>query len=39
MQPLHDLDANKPGGSILIRVRTYIHKLKLVEEELADRAQ
>ena len=34
---LHDLDANKPGGSILIRVRTYIHKLKLVEEELEDR--
>ena len=36
---LHDLDANKPGGSILIRVLTYIHKLELVEEELADRAQ
>ncbi|MBX2800818.1 MAG: CoA activase, partial [Myxococcales bacterium] len=36
---LHDLDANKPGGSILIRVRTYIHKLKLVEEELEDRAE
>ena len=35
---LHDLDANKPGGSILIRVETYIHKLKLVEEELADKA-
>ncbi|HHO53605.1 MAG TPA: CoA activase [Deltaproteobacteria bacterium] len=35
---LHDLDANKPGGSILIRVRTYIHKLELVEEELAERA-
>ena len=35
---LHDLDANKPGGSIRIRVRTYVHKLKLVEEELADRA-
>ncbi len=36
---LHDLDANKPGGSILIRVETTIHKLKLVEEELADRAK
>lgn len=36
---LHDLDANKPGGSILIRVLTYIHKLKLVEEELADKAR
>jgi predicted nucleotide-binding protein (sugar kinase/HSP70/actin superfamily) len=35
---LHDLDANKPGGSIRIRVKTYAHKLKLVEEELADRA-
>jgi activator of 2-hydroxyglutaryl-CoA dehydratase/predicted nucleotide-binding protein (sugar kinase/HSP70/actin superfamily) len=36
---LHDIDANKPGGSILIRVNTFIHKLKLVEEELADRAR
>ena len=36
---LHDLDANKPGGSILIRVRTYVHKLKLVQEELEDRAR
>ncbi|MEQ1502137.1 MAG: BadF/BadG/BcrA/BcrD ATPase family protein [Myxococcota bacterium] len=36
---LHDLDANKPGGSILIRVATFIHKLKLVEEELEDRAR
>lgn len=36
---LHDLDANKPGGSILIRVRTYIHKLKLAEEELHDRTK
>jgi activator of 2-hydroxyglutaryl-CoA dehydratase/predicted nucleotide-binding protein (sugar kinase/HSP70/actin superfamily) len=35
---LHDIDANKPGGSILIRVKTFIHKLKLVEEELADQA-
>ena len=37
---LHDLDANKPGGSILIRVQApTIHKLKLVEEELEDRAK
>src|SRR5262249_22232254 len=36
---LHDIDANKPGGSILIRVNTFVHKLKLVEEELADRAR
>jgi len=36
---LHDLDANKPGGSILIRVKTMIHKLQLVQEELEDRAQ
>jgi activator of 2-hydroxyglutaryl-CoA dehydratase/predicted nucleotide-binding protein (sugar kinase/HSP70/actin superfamily) len=33
---LHDLDANKPGGSIQIRVKTYTYKLKLVEEELRD---
>ncbi|MEZ4315850.1 MAG: BadF/BadG/BcrA/BcrD ATPase family protein [Myxococcota bacterium] len=36
---LHDLDANKPGGSILIRVKTMIHKLNLVKEELEDRAR
>ena len=35
---LHEIDANKPGGSILIRVLTTIHKLKLVEELLADQA-
>ncbi len=35
---LHDLDANKPGGSIQIRVKTYSHKLKLVEEELRDQS-
>ena len=35
---LHDLDANKPGGSIAIRVKTYAHKLKLVEDALADEA-
>jgi activator of 2-hydroxyglutaryl-CoA dehydratase/predicted nucleotide-binding protein (sugar kinase/HSP70/actin superfamily) len=31
---LHDVDANKPSGSIKIRVKTYAHKLALVEEEL-----
>jgi predicted nucleotide-binding protein (sugar kinase/HSP70/actin superfamily) len=36
---LHDLDQNKPGGSILIRVNTFVHKLKLVEEELEDKAR
>jgi predicted nucleotide-binding protein (sugar kinase/HSP70/actin superfamily) len=36
---LHDVDANKPGGSIAIRVKTYAHRLKLVEEELADQAE
>ena len=36
---LHDLDANKPGGSILIRVKTTIHKLNMVQEELEDRAR
>ncbi len=35
---LHDIDANKPGGSIKIRVKTYSHKLKLVEEQLHDEA-
>jgi predicted CoA-substrate-specific enzyme activase len=33
---LHDIDANKPGGSIKIRVRTYAHSLKLHEERLED---
>ena len=33
---LHDLDANKPGGSILIRVKTAIYQLKRVEEALGD---
>lgn len=33
---LHDLDANKPGGSIQIRVKTYSYKLKMVEEQLKD---
>jgi activator of 2-hydroxyglutaryl-CoA dehydratase/predicted nucleotide-binding protein (sugar kinase/HSP70/actin superfamily) len=35
---LHDIDANKPAGSIRIRVKTYAHTLKRFEEELADRA-
>ncbi len=33
---LHDIDANKPSGSIQIRVKTYAHRLKLVEEDLID---
>jgi activator of 2-hydroxyglutaryl-CoA dehydratase/predicted nucleotide-binding protein (sugar kinase/HSP70/actin superfamily) len=33
---LHDLDANKPGGSIKIRVKTYAHSLKLQKERLED---
>ena len=36
---LHDIDANKPGGSIKIRVKTYAHALKLHEERLEDVAQ
>jgi activator of 2-hydroxyglutaryl-CoA dehydratase/predicted nucleotide-binding protein (sugar kinase/HSP70/actin superfamily) len=32
---LHDLDANKPGGSIQIRVRTYAHTLERYREALA----
>jgi activator of 2-hydroxyglutaryl-CoA dehydratase/predicted nucleotide-binding protein (sugar kinase/HSP70/actin superfamily) len=35
---LHDVDANKPGGSIKIRVRTYAHTLSLHEERLRDLA-
>ena len=33
---LHDIDANKPGGSIKIRVKTYSHSLRLYEERLED---
>jgi len=33
---LHDIDANKPGGSIKIRVKTYVHALRLHEERLSD---
>ncbi|MBK6698187.1 MAG: CoA activase [Myxococcales bacterium] len=33
---LHDIDANKPGGSIKIRVKTYAHALKLHQERLED---
>jgi predicted nucleotide-binding protein (sugar kinase/HSP70/actin superfamily) len=36
---LHDIDANKPGGSIKIRVKTYVHSLKLHQERLEDMAQ
>jgi predicted nucleotide-binding protein (sugar kinase/HSP70/actin superfamily) len=36
---LHDIDANKPGGSIKIRVKTYAHSLKLHEERLDDIAK
>ncbi|MCA9558815.1 MAG: CoA activase, partial [Myxococcales bacterium] len=33
---LHDIDANKPTGSIKIRVKTYAHSLKLHRERLED---
>ncbi|MFO7565762.1 MAG: BadF/BadG/BcrA/BcrD ATPase family protein [Enhygromyxa sp.] len=36
---LHDLDANKPGGSIKIRVKTYTHSLQLHKERLEDAAK
>src|SRR4029077_16698625 len=36
---LHDIDANKPSGSIKIRVKTYAHTLKLHEERLQDHAK
>jgi activator of 2-hydroxyglutaryl-CoA dehydratase/predicted nucleotide-binding protein (sugar kinase/HSP70/actin superfamily) len=35
----HDLDANKPTGSIKIRVKTYAHSLKMHEEALEDLAK
>ncbi|MFO0673726.1 MAG: BadF/BadG/BcrA/BcrD ATPase family protein [Polyangiaceae bacterium] len=35
---LHDIDANKPSGSIKIRVKTYAHALKLHQERLEDLA-
>ncbi len=34
---LHDLDANKPGGSIAIRVKTFAYALELYKEEAAER--
>lgn len=34
---LHDLDANKPGGSIAIRVKTFAYALELYKEEQAAR--
>src|SRR5205807_4518153 len=33
---LHDIDANKPGGSIKIRVKAYAHTLSLHEEKLQE---
>jgi activator of 2-hydroxyglutaryl-CoA dehydratase/predicted nucleotide-binding protein (sugar kinase/HSP70/actin superfamily) len=36
---LHDIDANKPGGSIAIRVKTYSYRLQRVEEDLRQLAQ
>lgn len=36
---LHDIDANKPTGSIKIRVKTYAHSLGLHEERLEDLAR
>jgi predicted nucleotide-binding protein (sugar kinase/HSP70/actin superfamily) len=33
---LHDIDANKPGGSIKIRVKTYSYTLKLYQERLQE---
>ena len=35
---LHDIDANKPGGSIKIRVKTYAHSLRLHCERLEELA-
>jgi activator of 2-hydroxyglutaryl-CoA dehydratase/predicted nucleotide-binding protein (sugar kinase/HSP70/actin superfamily) len=33
---LHDIDANKPGGSIAIRVKTYAYRLQRVQEDLRE---
>ena len=35
---LHDIDANKPGGSVAIRVRTYAYTLERHKERLEDLA-
>ncbi|HEX2690202.1 MAG TPA: BadF/BadG/BcrA/BcrD ATPase family protein [Kofleriaceae bacterium] len=35
---LHDIDANKPSGSIKIRVKTYAHTLMLLREKLEDQS-
>jgi len=35
---LHDLDANKPSGSIKLRVKTYAYALSLYREHLEDTA-
>lgn len=36
---LHDIDANKPDGSIKIRVKTYAHSLGIHKERMEDSAQ
>jgi predicted CoA-substrate-specific enzyme activase len=36
---LHDIDANKPAGSIKIRVRTYVYSLRRREEQLEELRQ
>ena len=38
MLALHDIDSNKPSGSIHIRIQTAIHTLRQREEALADAA-
>ena len=35
---MHDIDANKPSGSIKIRVKTYAHTLQLSREKLQDKS-
>lgn len=34
---MHDIDANKPGGSIKIRVKTYAYTLERYQEKLNDK--
>lgn len=35
---MHDIDANKPGGSIKIRVKTYAYTLERYQEKLHDQS-
>lgn len=36
---LHDIDANKPSGSIKLRVKTFAHSLSMHEDRLREKAE